>query len=662
MLPNVCFPLFPVIDYKTFRRNYFDDDAYRIYQVGVDWMVRGVIHLLLYRFVYYYLTLSPSEVKDTGDLAQFVLTSFLLYLRVSGLFHLIVGMLYLFGFRLPETHHLYYLASSVSDLWRRINIYWKDFMLKVFYYPMAFRLRHLGATKAMVLATVFVFVMTWFLHAYQWFWLRGTALFVTQDILFWVILGVLVVVNGVREVKHGRQRSLGKGASSWRAAPRLALNTALTFSFICVLWSFWTSDSMTAWLSLWTVMADNSTATEPPSPLVFAALAMTTIAGGVGGNKGGRSRPWWRPSWAGRRVLTAASLLILLLAGVEGMHSRIGGDFSTVITSLRSGQLSRLDQAQLERGYYESLLSVNRFNSQLWEVYAKKPVNWIDVDGTGLKRFTNSFVQGELTPSFVAQTRFGTYSVNRWGMRDKDYEKQRLADTFRAVVLGPSTVAGWGVADGETFEALIEERLNKERAGAPWAKYELLNFGVPGYQPPQQVPTFEKALAFDPSAVFFVASGREASRAANYIAEVVRKQIAIPYAPIRDIVTKAGIDPGMDETTALRRLDPYKGEILAWVYRHIVEGARARGAVPVLFFVPQSTEGTWQEETPEILRIAERAGFVIIDLSDVFKGHPVASYTLAEWDLHPNTLGHRLIAARMYDEIAKRQDLILRRQ
>ena len=27
MLPNVCFPLFPVVDYKTFRRNYYDDDA-----------------------------------------------------------------------------------------------------------------------------------------------------------------------------------------------------------------------------------------------------------------------------------------------------------------------------------------------------------------------------------------------------------------------------------------------------------------------------------------------------------------------------------------------------------------------------------------------------------------------------------------------------------
>ncbi|MGZ8919269.1 MAG: hypothetical protein ACXW0T_13700, partial [Methylobacter sp.] len=100
MLPNACFPLFPVIDYKTFRRNYYDDDAYRIYQTGIDWIVRGIIHLLLYRLVYYHLTLAPSEVINPAQLMQYLVANFLLYLRVSGLFHLIIGMLYLFGFRL----------------------------------------------------------------------------------------------------------------------------------------------------------------------------------------------------------------------------------------------------------------------------------------------------------------------------------------------------------------------------------------------------------------------------------------------------------------------------------------------------------------------------------------------------------------------------------
>ena len=133
LLPNICFPLFPVVDFKTFRRTYFDADAGRIYQTGVDWMARGVVHLICYRFVYYYATLSPAEVQSPATFGQFVVANFLLYLRVSGQFHLIVGMLHLFGFRLPETHHRYYFASSFTDFWRRINIYWKDFMLKIFF-------------------------------------------------------------------------------------------------------------------------------------------------------------------------------------------------------------------------------------------------------------------------------------------------------------------------------------------------------------------------------------------------------------------------------------------------------------------------------------------------------------------------------------------------
>ena len=60
----------------------------------------------------------------------------------------------MFGFNLPETHHLYLLASSFTDFWRRINIYWKDFIMKLFFYPSFFKLRKLGSTWALVLATL----------------------------------------------------------------------------------------------------------------------------------------------------------------------------------------------------------------------------------------------------------------------------------------------------------------------------------------------------------------------------------------------------------------------------------------------------------------------------------------------------------------------------
>ncbi len=105
MLPNACFPLFPIVDYKTFCTTYYNDDAPRIYQTGVEWMFRGIVHLLLYRVVYQYGLLNISDVADAADVAKFMVATYLLYLRVSGQFHLIVGLLHMFGFNLPETHH-----------------------------------------------------------------------------------------------------------------------------------------------------------------------------------------------------------------------------------------------------------------------------------------------------------------------------------------------------------------------------------------------------------------------------------------------------------------------------------------------------------------------------------------------------------------------------
>jgi D-alanyl-lipoteichoic acid acyltransferase DltB (MBOAT superfamily) len=653
MLPNACFPLFPVIDYKAFRRNYYDDDAYRTYQVGVDWMLRGVIHLILYRFIYYYQTLAPSEVTGPAHLLQYLVTNFLLYLRVSGLFHLIVGMLYLFGFRLPETHNRYLLASSFTDFWRRINIYWKEFMQRIFYYPMVFRLRKLGTTKAMVLATLLVFTLTWFLHAYQWFWLRGTALLVWQDVLFWVILGLVVVANSLYEIRYGRDRSLGKSVQTWRSLSILTLKTFATFWFICVLWSFWTAESLSAWLSLWSALGGKYTV----DALIYPAVILVVIlAGSVerNGLRNIRASAQDEGSWRRARIVTVVSMLALIGVSIESVHRQLGAKVATTIQSLRSGHLSRLDTAKLERGYYENLLSVDRFNSQLWEVYTKKPANWLDVQNAGLKRFTGDFAQTELVPSFVSQTPYGTLSVNRWGMRDKDYERTPPPNTYRIALLGSSLVMGWGVGDGETFEALLEDRLNRERGTAPEASYEILNFGVPGYQPPQQLMALDKALAFSPDAVFYVATGREMSRAASYLVEIVQRKIDIPYGPLRDIVNKAGIEPSMDEATSLKRIHPFRGEILSWIYNRVAEQTRAKGALAVLVFLPQVREGTWQEETPETLRAAESAGFVVIDMANVYKGQDVATIRLAEWDDHPNRRGHELIASRLYDELQKR--------
>ena len=244
VLPNYYFLLFPVIDYQTQRRTYFRRDINEIVQQGISWIARGTVQLLLYRLVYHWKGPSnvPEEVTTFPGLVSTMVLTYLLYLRVSGHFHIIIGFLHLFGYDLPETHRRYLLARSLTDFWRRINIYWKDFMVKLVYFPVYFRLRRGGEIRAQIVATLLVFAVTWFLHAYQWFWLRGEFLVSWPDTLFWAVLGGLVTVNLLLERKVG--------SSKRRSRVLEAVQIAGTFCLIVTLWSLWSSPTVGEWLDL----------------------------------------------------------------------------------------------------------------------------------------------------------------------------------------------------------------------------------------------------------------------------------------------------------------------------------------------------------------------------------------------------------------------------
>ena len=162
---NVCFLFFPILDFRTFRDSYRSDFRWRDAQAGLVFVVRGLSHLLAYRVVKYYLLPSPHQLGDLPHLALFLAANYALYLHVSGYFHIVTGLFHLFGFGLPRTHHNYFLASSFTDIWRRINIQWKEFMAKLFFFPAFFAARRWGTRAAVVVAALWVFLATWLLHS-----------------------------------------------------------------------------------------------------------------------------------------------------------------------------------------------------------------------------------------------------------------------------------------------------------------------------------------------------------------------------------------------------------------------------------------------------------------------------------------------------------------
>lgn len=250
ILPNYCFTLFPVVDFATMRRTYYQRDTHLIAQRGLHWIVRGTVQLVLARILFYFNDRYTLDRVDTlpALIATIVLT-YLLYIKVSGHYHIAIGLLHLFGYDLPETYRNYFLASSLTDFWRRANIYWKDFMVKIVYYPIFFQLRGSGALMAQIVATIAVFFATWGLHAYQSFWLTGNWGIRATDSIFWALLGAIFLITMLWE--NGRKPGMRK-PQGWSQKVLQAVRIAFTFSLIAFLWSLWSAPSLDRWVYLMT--------------------------------------------------------------------------------------------------------------------------------------------------------------------------------------------------------------------------------------------------------------------------------------------------------------------------------------------------------------------------------------------------------------------------
>ncbi|MDX1396560.1 MAG: hypothetical protein R3195_19425, partial [Gemmatimonadota bacterium] len=355
LLPNPAFPLFPVVDAQTYFSQYFRTDAGALYLRGITWMTRGIVHLLLYRFIYRELAMSAVDVHTGGQLVLYLLTNFGLYLRISGQFHLAIGVLHLFGHGLPLTNNWYWLASSFSDLWRRINIYWKEFMQKLIFFPVFMKIRNwrFGETAAVIAASLLVFVATWFLHSYQWFWILGTWLITGPDILFWSILALLMTANTLWERRKGAKK-LAKRAGA-RARVGLALRTVGVFTTITVLWSLWNSPSIGEFFRLFAVVEWGAATTWLwLVAYVGIAGAIATVARAVSEGGFGLDAPKreFMP-----QVATIGVVLAALAVGVRPVVTeRMSLEAQVAFRAIRRGELSERDAELIRRGYYENLV------------------------------------------------------------------------------------------------------------------------------------------------------------------------------------------------------------------------------------------------------------------------------------------------------------------
>jgi hypothetical protein len=327
--------------------------------------------------------------------------------------------------------------------------------------------------------------------------------------------------------------------------------------------------------------------------------------------------------------------------------------------ALRAPELSTRDVALMERGYYENLMGVAVRNSELWELYAQRPALAANIWTSELIRERDDFLATEMRPNHVEYQPGITFRTNRWGMRDGDYEQVPPPGSYRVALLGQSHVAGDGVSDGQTFESLVEGRLNRDYGPRAGVRYEILNFGIGSYSVEQQLLILDRVFSFQPDALYFVGTPGDGDRAVLHLVKQIRRGVRPPFPYLEQMLATAGVTGSLPETEALQRLAPHQEDILRWGLRELAAACTARGVRPVWIYLYLPEGGVEPSRAAELEQLARSVGFQTINLYDVYGANELTSLWTSPWDHHPNAQAHRMIADRLFQEITTRPELNL---
>jgi hypothetical protein len=263
---------------------------------------------------------------------------------------------------------------------------------------------------------------------------------------------------------------------------------------------------------------------------------------------------------------------------------------------------------------------------------------------------TGDVLRYDFYPNATGAFKGASFRTNRWGMRDKDYALKRPKGVYRIALVGSSLSLGGGVPQEKTFEALLEDRLNREEPAASRRRFEILNFSVIAYGILQNVAVTErKVFPFEPNSVLLMIHSNEDIRMEAHLVSLYKAGIPIEYPYVRQKLQQAGIKPGMEEPELRRRLFGVSTDLVKWSYQRIAQICREHHVPVVGIIFPQPREGS-DREMRKIAGFAAAAGIPILSLEGVYDGHPFKTVRLPGGsDPHLNELGHQLVANRLYD-------------
>jgi D-alanyl-lipoteichoic acid acyltransferase DltB (MBOAT superfamily) len=152
-------------------------------------------------------------------------------LRVVGTAYVLTGLLLLLGIRTTPPFSRPLASESVLDWWRRWNTHFRAFLVDLFFYPVALRLRRKHPVLVLWLCTVSVFLVgsSFFHWVAQYYFEKNSLRSVDWGIVAENFAYVIIVGVGL---SRERQSSLAKRKKAELSAPRRWVRRVATYHLI----------------------------------------------------------------------------------------------------------------------------------------------------------------------------------------------------------------------------------------------------------------------------------------------------------------------------------------------------------------------------------------------------------------------------------------------
>ena len=275
-----------------------------------------------------------------------------------------------------------------------------------------------------------------------------------------------------------------------------------------------------------------------------------------------------------------------------------------------------------------------------------------------LKVTSDAAIGHEHRPLATATLMDVEVSINSDGLRDREYTTTS-PHARRLIFLGDSLTFGWGVERSNTFEYMLEERLNQQGDGL----VEILNFGIGNYNTSQQVALFAKrGLKYHPNQVvvfYFINDAEPTPTPSRWMFLGHSRLITLYWSRINILLSRyAGRDFISQYGDLYQQGQPGWGAAKA-AFVSLKRLCETNGIDLKVVLLPELHDlknPPFRREYGLVESFLKGEGISVLDLIPYFSSveDPLSLWVAVD-DAHPNAKAHRMIADFSQQFISRRR-------